>query len=110
VDDRAELAWAGLLRIVRRHGYWDEPKEWPDPAMRRAAMELYGGWCALCERLPSEGASLAYAAKQFKATYAAHVRDTARQGALPPSCEDARAALTNLRAELDRCGLPAGKL
>jgi hypothetical protein len=74
VEDTAELAWVGLLRLVRRHGYMSPPKEWADPAMKRAAMELYGGWGALCENLPSEGIGFTVAAKQFKATYAAYAR------------------------------------
>jgi hypothetical protein len=77
MDDRAELAWGGLLRVVRSVGYYGNPT-WTDLAMERAAMELYGGWKALCERLPAEGPGLIVAAKQFKATYAAYARREAR--------------------------------
>lgn len=79
LDDEAELAWGGLLRLVRRCGFWwneaiQGPLPWPDEATKRAALELYGGWKPLCERLPGEGPGLAVAAKQFKATYAAYAR------------------------------------
>lgn len=76
IEDQAELAWVGLLRLVRRRGWVDPPAtdEWPDPAMRRAALELYGGWQALCELLPCEGPGFTMAAKQFKATYASYAR------------------------------------
>lgn len=73
-EDRAELAWVQLLVLVRNHGYLDPPAAWQDPALRRAAMELYGGWSALCQNLPCEGAGFTAAAKQFKSTYAAYVR------------------------------------
>jgi hypothetical protein len=84
VEDRAELAWTALLRLVRQRGWINPPEaeEWPDEALRRAAVELYGGWTALCERLPAEGPGFAAAAKQFKATYASYARRAARE-ALP---------------------------
>jgi hypothetical protein len=104
-DDRAELAWAGLLRLVRQVGYWGEPV-WPDPVMRTAALELYGGWRALCERLPAGGPEFLGAAKQFKALYSAYVRRE-QATALPPSRDEAKSLVDRLGAELRRRGLPA---
>lgn len=83
-DDKAELAWVALLRMVRRCGYWwnaerQGPLPWPDEATKRAALELYGGWATLCERLPGEGPGLAVAAKQFKATFKVYAARDARQ-------------------------------
>jgi hypothetical protein len=110
VEDRAELAWSAMLTQVRRVGYYGTPT-WPDPETERAALELYGGWKALCENLPSEGAGRAYAAKQFKATFAAYARRDAAFGpALPPSREEAHAVLDGLKAELRRRSLPTGAL
>ncbi len=111
-DDLAELAWVKLLSLVRSRGWANPPKDWDDPVMRRAALELYGGWLALCERLPADGPGFAFAAKQFKATYAAQVREGARMAALPPTREEARSALSGLTRELGRRGrgLPAGTL
>lgn len=109
-EDRAELAWAKLLTLVRERGWTAPPTVWEDAAMRRAAMELYGGWQLLCERLPSEGPGFAVAAKQFKATYSAYVREALRSLELPPTREEAMASLSGLKAELERRGLPVGAL
>lgn len=84
LEDEAELAWVGLLRMVRRCGWaWNAqingPLPWPDDATKRAALELYGGWVPLCERLPGEGVGLAVAAKQFKATYKSYAARDAMQ-------------------------------
>jgi hypothetical protein len=111
-EDRAELAWNGLLRIVRRHGWANPPKpeEWEDPAMRRAALELYGGWTALCENLPSAGPEMLGTAKLFKASYCAYARRDDRVAVLPPSQDEARKALHSLKLELVSRGLPTGQL
>lgn len=87
LDDAAELAWLELLRLVRRFGYWTVPPDsaWGDQAARRAAMELYGGWRPLCERLPGEGPGLAVAAKAFKAAYASHARQGQRGELVAPA-------------------------
>lgn len=106
LEDRAEVAWTQLLRLVRRVGYWGKP-EWPDPVLERAAKELYGGWRALCERLPGEGPELLGAAKLFKATYAAYARREARETLALPATDEARTRLQALRAELEARGLPA---
>lgn len=107
VQERADLAWVELLRQVRRVGYMGTPT-WTDPALARAAMELYGGWRALCESLPGDGPELLGAAKLFKATYAAYARREGRQAtALPPGREEARGQLMHLRDELVKRGLPA---
>jgi hypothetical protein len=82
VDDAAEMAWNELRRMVRRVGYLGTPT-FVDDAMRRAALELYGGWRALCERLPGEGPELLGQAKQFKASYRSYARVDARMS-LPP--------------------------
>lgn len=108
-EDRAELAWTKLLSLIRTRG-WVNPPDWDDDVLRRAACDLYGGWQALCENLPVAGPELLGMAKQFKAAYAAYCRREIRQIALPPSREEARAALSGLKAELEKRGLPTGSL
>jgi hypothetical protein len=70
-QDRAELAWNAVLRLVRRVGYYGKP-DWPDEPTKRAALELFGGWPALCEQLPAGGPELLGIAKGFKASYVAY--------------------------------------
>lgn len=84
LEDRAEIAWMQTIGLVRQYGFYNEPPDeaWPDEAMWRAAMELYGGWRPLCAKLPGEGPELLGYAKQFKATYRAYNTRAARR-ALP---------------------------
>lgn len=109
-DDRAELAWAAVLNLVRRYGYTGtdgkgKPPAFPDEVTRRAALDMYGSWRALCAKLPGEGPELLGAAKLFKAAYRAkHL--LAQRNELPPSTEEARAVLSNLKRELKARGLP----
>jgi hypothetical protein len=106
-EERAELAWNGLLQLVRRVGYWRTPT-WVDPVMEVAANELFGGWQALCERLPADGPGLTTAAKQFKGAYIAYSRRDLRRAALsPPTKAEAAAALAGLEGQLTKRGLPA---
>lgn len=114
-QDRAELAWMAVLRLVRRYGRpgidgKGQTPPFPDEATRRAAMELYGGWCALCERLPGEGPELIGIAKLFKASFAAFERTHQLQTALPPTKAEARAKLHDIKAELQKRGLPTGAI
>lgn len=83
--DRAEIAWNAMRRMVRQIGYYATPADadWPDDATRRAALELYGGWAALCSRLPAEGPEMLGAAKLFKANYLAYVNRERVDQALP---------------------------
>jgi hypothetical protein len=106
IEDRADEAWAQLVTLVRRVGYTGKP-QWPDPVLERTAKELYGGWQALCARLPSEGPEMLGQAKLFKATYAAYARRASVDRLLPPSKDDARKALSNLKRDLDARSLPA---
>jgi hypothetical protein len=115
VEDRADLAWNAVLRLVRRHGYYNPPPAaaWPDAAARRAALDLYGGWRGLCGSLPADGPELLGTAKVFKASYRAYDQRGQRQG-LPPgetgrelSASEAMAALGGLRIALEARGLPA---
>lgn len=119
-DERADLAWVQLLQEVRRLGpydRWDSNQgravppspRFFDEAAERAAMELFGGWGALCARLPGEGPELLGVAKLFKATYRSYHGRTART-ALPPSADDARKALSAVKLELVKRGLPTGAL
>lgn len=71
-DDAAEMAWNEMRALVRRVGYYGVP-EFPDEATRRAAMELYGGWRALCSSLPCEGPEFLGARKAFIASYKAYM-------------------------------------
>lgn len=111
-EDRAELAWAAVVRLVRSHGWANPPKadEWPDEATRCAAMELYGGWVALCENLPAAGPEMLGTAKLFKASFSAYARHDDRAALPPPTREEARKALGDLKAQLAARNLPAGKL
>jgi hypothetical protein len=111
VEDRAEIAWANVQALVRRHGYWADPASihWPDEVTEHAAMKLYGGWKALCEFLPNSGPEMLGTAKLFKAHYAAVSRQVERE-ALPPSRQEAKARLVDLTAELRKRGLPTGAL
>jgi hypothetical protein len=106
VTDRADEAWAQLLMLVRRVGYTGKP-EWLDPVLERTAKELYGGWQALCARLPSEGPELLGQAKLFKATYAAYARRASVDRLALPSRDDAKTLLANLKRDLDARSLPA---
>jgi hypothetical protein len=101
-----------MQRLVRDYGWVTAPplEAWPDEATRRAALELYGGWVALCENLPAAGPEMLGTAKLFKAGYAAYARRDDRAVALPPSREEARARLHGLKAKLAARGLPTGKL
>jgi hypothetical protein len=115
-DDRAALAWNAVLQLVRRVGYpgtdgRGAAPAFPDPAAERAALELFGGWRALCERLPGEGPELLGIAKNFKAAYAAYVRrDQRALDALAPSKDEASARLRDVKLELVKRGLPTGSL
>lgn len=83
-DDAAEEAWNEMRRLVRRVGYYETPT-WPDPVMARAALELYGGWKALCTSLPADGPEFLGARKAFIANYKAYVNRERRDAlALPP--------------------------
>jgi hypothetical protein len=110
VEDAAELAWINVQSLVRRCGYWwkeetQGPIPWPDEITKHAAMKLYGGWHALCEKLPSNGPEMLGTAKVFKAHYAAVSRQAVRE-ALPPSRDEAAATLRGLKAKLEQRGLP----
>jgi hypothetical protein len=83
-DDRAELAWTTLQRLVQSVGYYGTPT-FPDEAMRRAALELYGGWQRLCASLPADGPELLGYRKTFIATYRAYANRTRRDLELPPT-------------------------
>ena len=114
-EDRAELAWTSVVALVRRYGYpgvdgRGTAPEFPDEATRRAAMELYGGWRSLCENLPSTGPEMLGTAKLFKASFAAYARRDAVAPMLPPSKDEARALLGNVKRELDKRALTTGKL
>jgi hypothetical protein len=115
-EDRADLRWNDMLRIVRKYGYHRTPPDeaWPDAAMKRAALDLYGGWKGLCASLPGEGPELLGAAKLFKASYIAYDRRAQRQG-LPAgetgrelTREESRKALADITNHLKQRGLPTG--
>ena len=84
-DDRAEMAWNAVRTLVRRFGYYEQPQvfDWPDDATRRAALELYGGWRALCSSLPADGPELLGYRKSFIASYQAYASRERRDLALP---------------------------
>lgn len=106
IEDRADEAWAQLVSMVRRIGYTGKPN-WQDPLLERTAKELYGGWSALCSRLPSDGPEMLGQAKLFKATYTAYARRASADRLALPSKDEAKAVLGNLKRELDARRLPA---
>lgn len=110
-EDRAEVAWQAVVSLVRRHGYCANPSEipWPDEQTKHAALRLYGSWSALCENLPASGPEMLGTAKLFKAQFAATERQVTRE-ALPPTKDEAQKVLGNLKAELEKRGLPTGVL
>jgi hypothetical protein len=109
VEDQAEIAWQHVLREVRRVG-WTGVPSWPDEATKAAALGLFGGrWRQLCEYLPAAGPELLGFRKQFVASYGAAARQAAAL-ALPPSREEAKAVLGDLKAQLTKRGLKTGKL
>lgn len=106
-EDRADLAWPTVARIVRAFGYYNPPPDdaWHDEATRRAALELFGGWQALCSSLPAEGPEMLGVAKLFKATYRAYANE-AQRGGRELTAGEARAALSNVKVNLQKRGLP----
>jgi hypothetical protein len=103
VEEQAELAWACVQREVRRVGWMGKP-QWPDEQTERAALQLYGGWQALCENLPAAGPEMLGTAKLFKSYFCAAGRQDART--LPPSRDEARQALADLKGQLETRNLP----
>jgi len=83
-QDRAEAAWLDLLRMVRRIGYYGTPT-FDDEGLRRAVIDVFGGWKACCERLPADGPELLGVAKQFKAAYSVMERRELSARQLPTS-------------------------
>jgi hypothetical protein len=81
-EDRAEMAWMQLLQQVRRVGSWGTPA-FTDPIIARAIGDLFGGWKALCERLPGDGPELLGWAKQFKTVYSVYEKRPLLDRALP---------------------------
>lgn len=113
VEDRAELAWMAVQRMVRRFGFYSEPgrHDWPDDASRQAALELYGGWKALCSRLPGEGPELLGFAKQFKGAYRAYANRESREVLTELDTGQSAAALLGaVKMELMKRNLPTGGL
>jgi hypothetical protein len=108
MEDRAELAWSWLLREVHRIGGWGAPA-WPDAATQHATEGLFGGWRALCERLPAEGPELLGYRKQFIAGFGASARQSAA-GILGPGRAQAQEELAEMKAQLKKRGLPTGSL
>lgn len=81
-EDRAELAWMEVLQQVRFVGYYGTPT-FTDPAITRAIRDLFGGWPALCERLPGDGPELLGWAKQFKTVYGVYQKRERARRQLP---------------------------
>jgi hypothetical protein len=104
VEEQAELAWAHVRREVRRVGWMGKP-EWPDEQTERAAMQLYGGWQALCENLPASGPEMLGTAKLFKAYFVSASRQHKRD-VLQATQADAKRVLEDLKTELEKRNLP----
>jgi hypothetical protein len=102
MSDQAAMAWEHVLREIRRVGYLGMPA-WPDPVTQRAAEGLFGGWRALCEHLPGDGPELLGYRKQFIALFEASKRQSGQLELpleLPPSRDEARAALAGVTDQL----------
>lgn len=87
-DDQAEAGWNEMRRLIRRYGYLGtdgrgKAPDFPDEATRRAALELYGGWVALCSSLPCDGPEFLGARKAFITGYKAYAGRERRDLALP---------------------------
>jgi len=108
-DDHAELAWVTVQREVGRVG-WAGTPTWPNAQTERAAMQLCGGWKALCENLPSGGPELLGYRKQFVALYGALARRDAAVGMFLTGPGDTKAALAELKRQLEARKLPTGGL
>lgn len=75
-EEQAEEAWNEMRRLIRRYGYLGTDgrgkcPEFSSDAVRAAALELYGGWTALCSSLPCDGPEYLGARKAFIANYKA---------------------------------------
>ena len=64
-EDRAALAWAEVLRAMRRFGYYDSVR-FPDPAIHYAISQM-GGWKYLCATLRDD--TLPFRQKDFAQHY-----------------------------------------
>lgn len=104
-EDHAELAWVAVQCEVARVG-WAGTPTWPNAQTERAAMQLFGGWRALCENLPSGGPELLGYRKQFVALYGALARRDAAVGVFLPGRADTKAALAELKRQLEARNLP----
>lgn len=98
VEDASERAWMAVLKQIRRVGYTGDPT-FEDEPTRRAALELFGGWVALCTKLPGEGPELLGWAKQFKALYRSYARLPELQ---LPAGENERQQIADAMKELRR--------
>jgi hypothetical protein len=88
-EDGAELAWACVLREVRRVGAWGTPTLPDDVA--DAVRAVWGPWQTLCATLPGEGPELLGWRKAFLAAFVAGERSTQRQ--IGPSRDEAKQLL-----------------
>lgn len=95
-EERAELAWVGLLEEVRRCGYLGAPKL-PEATLE-AVRGLWGGWRRLCETLPGEGPELLGWAKRFGSAYVAAQHQLERPELIGRT--EATALLSGITAQL----------
>lgn len=80
LEDRAQLAWVELQRLVSRHG-WVKHTQVEDPALQRAMEATFGSWQRCCEQLAIEGPAATVQYQRFQAAYQAMARR--EEGALP---------------------------
>lgn len=95
LEDRAELAWAEVLKEVRRVGWCGKPVLTAEA--EAAVNAIWGGWVPLCEQLPADGPELIGWAKRFKATYGA-VESRASRQSLPSGMGKALAELAESKS------------
>lgn len=75
-EELADVAWAMLLRQIRREGYYGKPTL--SETTWDVVRDLWGSWVNLCQTLPGDGPELQGWHKRFKAAYASSPRTTAR--------------------------------
>ena len=103
-DEQAERAWNIMRQLVRSVGFYGVPT-WPDDAIRRAALDLYGGWQALCSNLPSghddTGPALLGARKAFIANYKAYAGLERRERIALPASDERQRLIASARRVLE---------
>lgn len=99
-EDRAQLAWASVVREVPRVGYYRTPSL---PAETMTAITaVWGSWQRLCETLPADGPELLGWRKAFLQAYGASERRNERALTAGEPLTSRSQLAPNVRALLQR--------